>query len=100
MNTKKLLEFLTKVGEDDHMFRDFVAFASKYGFDLTEVSDKQLDAVAGGSDHGTEKQVELAAWEAEAMQASLTNQRQAYTNALASMTECYDRRLDEDRIIG
>ena len=55
MSKETLAAFLKKVAEDETLRKEFTRFASEHGFDLGELSDEDLDAVAGGSSVLTSK---------------------------------------------
>jgi hypothetical protein len=47
MSRESLVAFLRKVAEDEALRKQFTQFAAEHGFDLGELRDADLDAVAG-----------------------------------------------------
>ena len=55
MSKETLAAFLKKVAADEVLRKEFTQFAAEHGFDLGELSDEDLDAVAGGGSVFTSK---------------------------------------------
>jgi hypothetical protein len=49
MNPDALNQFFKKLAQDKAMCTEFVAFAAKHGVEFGELSDDELDNVAGGT---------------------------------------------------
>ena len=50
MSRTSLVAFLRKVAEDTALRKAFTEFATERGFDLGELSDADLDAIAGAGE--------------------------------------------------